>query len=107
MNPSDSTEVVLARLEGRLAAMEERRAEDRRHLDAGLAELKADMRAGLASIAYVSKEQFSDFKATVAARDDETRSIAIESRRLALAALWVLIVAVVGGVVGLAFQVAT
>jgi hypothetical protein len=91
----------------RLDAMEQRRAEDRRHLDAAVAEIKAEMRAGLASIAYVSKEQFADFKAAVAARDEETRAIAGEARKLALACLWVLIVAVVGGIVGLAFQVAS
>lgn len=91
----------------RLDAMEQRRAEDRRHFDAQVAELKADMRAGIAAIAYVSKDTFEGFKATIVTRDEETRTIASESRRLALACLWVLIVAVVSGVVALAFSVAS
>jgi hypothetical protein len=91
----------------RLEAIEQRRVEDRRHFDTAVAELKADVRTGIASIAYVSKEQFADFKSTIAARDEETRAIAGEARKLALACLWVLIVAVVGGIVGLAFQVAS
>jgi hypothetical protein len=91
----------------RLDAMERRRAEDRRHLDTAVGDLKSELRSGIASIAYVSKEQFADFKAMVTARDDETRAIATEARKLALACLWVLIVAVVGGIVGLAFQVAS
>jgi hypothetical protein len=96
-------ETILYRLE----VMEQRRAEDRRHLDAAVAELKSEMRAGIASIAYVSKEQFADFKATVAKEMADNRDAATEARKLSLACLWVLIVAVVGGVVGVAFQVAS
>ncbi len=105
MTPAGDTpiETVIYKLED----IEKRRAEDRRHIDAAIAELKADLRSSIASIAYVSKEQFADFKATVSSRDQETREIATEARKLALAALWVLVVAVVGGIIGLAFQVAT
>jgi DNA-binding ferritin-like protein len=90
----------------RLDDIEKRRAEDRRHFDASVAELKGDVRSSIASIAYVSREQFGDFRATQAERDKETRDIATDARATARAALWVLIVAVVGAVVALAFQVA-
>ncbi len=103
MTPNETPiETVLYRLD----AMEQRRAEDRRHLDSAVAELKAEMRAGIASIAYVSKETFADFKATVAKELADNRDTAAEARKLSLAVLWVMIVAVVGAVVGLAFQVA-
>ncbi len=95
-------ETVLYKLED----IEKRRAEDRRHFDGAIAEVKAEVRSSIASIAYVSKEQFLDFKATLAERDKETRDIATDARATARAALWVLIVAVVGAVVALAFQVA-
>jgi hypothetical protein len=91
----------------RLDAMEERRREDRRHFDAQIAELKGDMRAGIASIAYVSREQFADFKTAVAKELADNSDTAAEARKLSLAVLWVMIIAVVGGVVGLAFQVAS
>ena len=96
-------ETILYKLED----IQRRRVEDRQHLDAVVAEIKAEMRSSIASIAYVSKEQFSDYKATAAKDADETRTIASDARKLALAALWVLVVAVIGGVIGLAFQVAT
>lgn len=105
MTPPGDTpiETVLYRLD----AMEQRRAEDRRHFDAQVSELKSEMRAGIASIAYVSKETFADFKTTVAKEMAATNDVATDARKIALAALWVLIVAVAGGIVGLAFQVAT
>ncbi len=94
--------VVLSRLD----YIEERRKEDRRHFDATVTEFKADVRSSIAGIAYVSKEQFVEYKALAADRDKETRDIATDARSTARAALWVLIIAVVGAVVGLAFQVA-
>lgn len=95
-------ETVLYKLED----IEKRRAEDRRHFDAAVHELRTDVRQSIASIAYVSKEQFRDFREQLAERDKETRDIAMDARATARAALWVLIVAVVGAVVALAFQVA-
>lgn len=91
----------------RLDAIEARRAEDRRHFDAVVATLRDDVRDSIGKIAYVSKEQFADYRAAAAEAAKETREIAASARSLAQASLWVLIVAVVSGIVALAFQVAS
>jgi hypothetical protein len=101
MSPDDLG-IVLYRLD----EIEKRRVEDRRHFDTVIGEVKAEVRASIASIAYVSREQFTDYKASQAERDKETREIAADARAIARASLWVLIVAVVGAIVALAFQVA-
>ncbi len=95
-------ETVLYKLED----IEKRRAEDRRHFDAAVSELKADMRSSIASIAYVSKEQFTDFKAAVTKEADETRSIATDARKLSLAVLWVLIVGFSGALIAVLVRLA-
>ncbi len=105
MAPEDekSLGVVLYRLD----EIEKRRAEDRLHFDHMVSELKAEVRSQISSIAYTRQDTFTDYKATQVREHEQTREMASEARRLALAALWVLIVAVAGGIIALAFQVAT
>lgn len=91
----------------RLDEIEGRRKEDRRHFDDIVGELKAEVRSSISAIAYVSKENFADFKVAAAERDKETREIATSARTLALTILWVLIVAFSGGVMALLFRLAT
>jgi hypothetical protein len=97
-----SLELVLYQL----TELKRARADDRRSIHDELVALKTEMRTRFDSLAFVRKDTFDDYKASSAERDRETREIANSARTLAQASLWVLIVAVVAGIVGLAFQVA-
>lgn len=107
MTPGDepgqaSLELVLYQL----GELKRARADDRRSIHDELVALKTEMRTRFDSLAFVRKDTFDDYKASSAERDRETREIANSARTLAQASLWVLIVAVVSGIVALAFQVA-
>ncbi len=105
MAPDDekSLAIVLYRLE----EIEKRRAEDRRHFEDIVGELKADMRSQISAIAYVRQDTFNDYKLAQEKEHSQSREAASDARKIALAALWVLIVAVASGIIALAFQVAT
>jgi hypothetical protein len=104
--PADEQPASLELVVYQLGELKRARADDRRAIHDELAALKAEMRNRFDSLGMLRKDTFDDYKAAVAERDRETREIATSARTLAQASLWVLIVAVVSGIVALAFQVA-
>lgn len=76
MAPEESTEVVLARMDGRLGVLEE-----------GLKDLRSEVRGGFAGLTHVRDDVYQANRSTDKESAAETRRIAEQARTVAFWAL--------------------
>lgn len=92
MAPEESTEVVLARMDGRLSVMGGRLGA----VEEGVKDLRAEMRGGFAGLTFVRDDVYQANRATDKDHAAESRRIAEQARTVAFWAMGFVITASMG-----------